>query len=121
MKLDGNLIIAGEARDPETKRTRAVSPLDGSALPTGFASARESDVDDACTAGADAWPAYRRLEPAARAGFLRAIATQIEALGDELITRCRLETGLPEGRLTGERARTCNQLRLFADLIEEGS
>ncbi len=32
-----------------------------------------------------------------------------------------LETGLPEARLRGETARTTGQLKMFADLIEEGS
>src|SRR3974390_3059802 len=43
------------------------------------------------------------------------------ALGDDLIQRGHLETGLPEARLTGERARTVNQLKLFAQLVREGS
>src|SRR3974390_720449 len=43
------------------------------------------------------------------------------ALGDDLIQRGHLETGLPEARLTGERARTVGQLKLFAQLAREGS
>ncbi|HLZ52904.1 MAG TPA: aldehyde dehydrogenase (NADP(+)), partial [Verrucomicrobiae bacterium] len=35
--------------------------------------------------------------------------------------RAHLETGLPETRLTGERARTVNQLKLFAQVVREGS
>ena len=42
-------------------------------------------------------------------------------LGDELIERCHLETGLPQARITGERARTVGQLKLFAALLREGS
>jgi len=42
-------------------------------------------------------------------------------LGDELLKRAHLETGLPEARLTGERARTAGQLRLFAQIAREGS
>ena len=36
------------------------------------------------------------------------------AMGDTLIARAKAETGLPEGRLTGERGRTINQLKMFA-------
>src|SRR5690606_28540093 len=49
------------------------------------------------------------------------IASEIEALGDELLQRAHAETGLPMARLTGERARTTGQLRLFAQLVREGS
>jgi NADP-dependent aldehyde dehydrogenase len=42
-------------------------------------------------------------------------------LGDQLIYRAAAESGLTDGRLKGERSRTVNQLRMFADLVEEGS
>src|SRR6185369_9678735 len=42
-------------------------------------------------------------------------------LGDKLIERASLETALPNARFVGERARTCGQLRMFADLLDEGS
>ena len=53
--------------------------------------------------------------------FLKAIADEILALGDELIQTYCTETGLPEGRAKGERGRTIGQLRSFADLVQEGS
>ena len=46
---------------------------------------------------------------------------EILALGDDLLERCNKETGLPLARLTGERGRTVNQLKLFAELLKEGS
>ncbi len=55
-----------------------------------------------------------------RAAFLECIADQIAALGDTLIARCMAETGLPRGRLEGERARTIGQLRLFAEVVRRG-
>jgi 2,5-dioxopentanoate dehydrogenase len=42
-------------------------------------------------------------------------------LGDSLINRAMDETGLPSGRLQGERGRTVNQLKMFADLLRDGS
>jgi NADP-dependent aldehyde dehydrogenase len=42
------------------------------------------------------------------------------ALGDELLERAHAESGLPLARLTGERARTVNQLKLFADEVRKG-
>jgi 2,5-dioxopentanoate dehydrogenase len=69
----------------------------------------------------EAFSRYRNMPPAARAGFLRAIADQVEKLDNELIRVCSEETNLPAARLVGERTRTCNQLRMFAALLEEGS
>jgi 2,5-dioxopentanoate dehydrogenase len=37
------------------------------------------------------------------------------------VERAHLETALPNPRLQGETARTCGQLRLFAQVVEEGS
>ncbi len=121
MTLEGSQIIAGQLRAAGADRAQAVSPATGTPLPTSFAQATAEEVDDAVRAAFEAWGEYRRLTPAHRARFLRRIADEIEALGDDLIERCHLETGLTAGRLEGERGRTCNQLRLFADVIEEGS
>lgn len=70
---------------------------------------------------AEAFKAYSKLSGKSKAGFLRQIATEIEALGNDLIQVTMQETNLPEARLLGERGRTCMQLRMFADLAEEGS
>jgi 2,5-dioxopentanoate dehydrogenase len=64
---------------------------------------------------------FRAPAPASRAKFLRQIAAEVNALGDELIQVCHEETALDADRLRGERARTINQLAMFAELIEEGS
>jgi len=69
----------------------------------------------------DAFNQYRQLDGKAKANFLESIAKEIEALGQELIHTAMQETNLPEARLMGERGRTCNQLRQFADLLKEGS
>ncbi|HSN35397.1 MAG TPA: aldehyde dehydrogenase (NADP(+)), partial [Arthrobacter sp.] len=60
------------------------------------------------------------LDPETHADFLEAIADNIEAIGEELITRAGLETGLPAARLQGERARSAGQLRLFAAVVRQG-
>jgi 2,5-dioxopentanoate dehydrogenase len=64
---------------------------------------------------------YRAPAATERVAFLRRIGEEIDALGEELLTVCVEETGLGRDRLAGERARTVNQLRMFANLIEEGS
>jgi NADP-dependent aldehyde dehydrogenase len=56
-----------------------------------------------------------------RAGWLRALAAELELHRDELVALAREETHLSESRLRGEVARTATQLRFFAVVIEEGS
>ena len=63
----------------------------------------------------------RHQAPEGIAGLLERLAEEIMGLGNDLIARGMAETGLPEARLVGERARTCNQLKLFAGLVREGS
>jgi NADP-dependent aldehyde dehydrogenase len=56
-----------------------------------------------------------------RAAFLRTAAEQLEAARDGLVETADAETALGPVRLTGELARTCFQLRAFADIVEEGA
>lgn len=121
MALSGKIIVAGKQRETRGGTVAAVSPLNGAALPAEFYQATAEDVRESGEVAARAWRPFRQKASAERARFLEAIADNIEALGDELIDRCHLESGLPHGRLTGERGRTCNQLRLFASVIREGS
>jgi NADP-dependent aldehyde dehydrogenase len=99
----------------------ARSPLDGAALEPAFHMATEADVDAAARLADDAFSAYRETTGEARAALLERIAEEIVALGDTLIARAHRETGLPEARLAGERARTVGQLQLFAQVAREGS
>ena len=69
----------------------------------------------------DAFNEYKKVLPEQKAIFLETIANEIEALGDTLINKASEETNLPAARLTGERARTTMQLRMFATMVREGS
>ncbi|MFD2034190.1 aldehyde dehydrogenase (NADP(+)) [Belliella marina] len=64
---------------------------------------------------------YKNVSGKDKADFLRRIATGIESEKTTLIPLASSESNLPEGRITGELGRTVGQIRLFADLIEEGS
>lgn len=63
---------------------------------------------------------YRKSSLKQRAAFMRAIAKEIENLGDELLRVTGEETNLPEARLRNERARTMFQLTSYADACERG-
>ncbi|MFD5266194.1 aldehyde dehydrogenase (NADP(+)) [Streptomyces sp. NPDC058335] len=56
-----------------------------------------------------------------RTAFLRTAADRLEAARDQLVEVADAETALGPVRLTGELARTCYQLRAFADIVEEGA
>jgi NADP-dependent aldehyde dehydrogenase len=116
----GENLIAGEpARGGAA--FRAVDPATGRALEPEFREGDAALADRALTAAEAAFPAYARTTAGERAAFLRAIAEELLALGDQLLERAQSETGLPRSRLESERMRTVNQLRLFADHVEEGS
>lgn len=100
---------------------RAVNPATGREIDPPFASARPEDVHRAAQLAAQAASAFALLSGRERAAFLRAIAAELTADGAEIVERAQLETGLPLPRLEGELARTTGQLRLFAEVIEDGS
>lgn len=121
MQLHGQNLIAGQWVEGSGSTFRAIEPATGRELEPAFAEAREAEVGRAARAAAEVFADYRSRQPKERAAFLRHIAERIESLGDELLERAGRETALGIERLRGERGRTTAQLRMFADLIEEGS
>jgi NADP-dependent aldehyde dehydrogenase len=77
-------------------------------------------VDAACRGAEAAYASYAATTREERAAFLEAIADEIEARGPQITEIGCQETGLPAGRLEGERGRTSGQLRLFARHIRAG-
>src|SRR5690606_18018721 len=112
--LVGKSLIAGEPVDSDGGFFSAAGG------PTGFEEATSAHIDRALGAAVEAFDLYRRMPAEARAAFLERIAAAIEA-NDALIDVAQGETALPAQRLAGERARTANQLRMFATLVREGS
>ncbi len=121
MSLHGKNFIGKETAAEGRKTFLATNPATGSTLEPVFREATPVEADRAMELAERAFPVYRAAAPEERAAFLERIAEEILALGDELIQRARDETGLPEARLTGERGRTVQQIRMFASLLREGS
>ncbi len=119
--LLGLSLLAGKTGSTGGTVFHAVNPATGEPLAPDFHEASLAEVNSALNAAAAAFEIYRAVPAEQRAQLLDTIAAEIEALGDALLTRANLETGLPLPRLTGERARTCGQLRLFASVVREGS
>ncbi|MFT3747907.1 MAG: aldehyde dehydrogenase (NADP(+)) [Agriterribacter sp.] len=80
-----------------------------------------NDIDIVMQNAAGAHKKYALLTPGAKADFLNEIAVQLENERASLVEIANKETNLPLPRLNGELTRTTNQLKLFANLITEGS
>ena len=120
-QLLGKSLVGFQDASGAADSFRAISPETNSLLDPRFFSATPEEVDRAAQLAHDAFSAYGQLSGKAKAAFLRSIASNIESISDSLVARTHLETSLPVPRLQGELARTCGQLRLFANVVEDGS
>jgi len=119
MELHGKSIIAGETISSGVILQRHFTARGELAR---FEEANEEHIHLAFQAAAKAAQEFHQLAPELRAAFLERIGGELESLGDELLSTANIETALPiADRLAGERARTINQLKMFAALIREGS
>jgi NADP-dependent aldehyde dehydrogenase len=121
MRISGKNLIGNNFSGLSKIKFHAINPKNGEKIHPEFYEATSKEVNKAAEEAANAFKQYRHTDAKARAAFLDCIANEIEDTGDALIERCCQETGLPETRITGERGRTTNQLRLFANLLREGS
>lgn len=120
MTLNGHSLIAGQNVVGGGKTAYGFNPATNEQLEPGYTLLTEEQLTTATSAAAAAYPSFSTLDPETHAGFLESIAENIEAIGEELIVRASQETGLPAARLSGERARTTGQLRLFANVVRQG-
>lgn len=121
MTLQGTSII-GAARGKGTEALgKSHNPATNEYLEPEYIAATHEELEHAVSLADSAFKEYRHCSGAKKAELLRAIASNIEAIVEDLVARMPLETGLPEMRVRGEAGRTCGQLRMFANLVEEGS
>ncbi|WGV20870.1 aldehyde dehydrogenase (NADP(+)) [Pseudomonas putida] len=118
--MTGSNFIAGQRSAVGSVRLHSLDARTGEALPLAFAQATPEEVDAAAQAAEAAFAEYNAMAPQRRAQFLDAIADQLDALDDTFIATVCRETALPAGRIQGERARTSNQMRLFATVLRRG-
>src|SRR5690348_3744692 len=86
-----------------------------------YSEATTGEIDNAVTKAYKSFLTYRNYSGKAKANFLEAIASGIEAQRDFLRPTAIKETHLGDARLNGEITRTINQIKLFAELLKEGS
>jgi NADP-dependent aldehyde dehydrogenase len=121
MPLCGCSILNGEARVGSGVAFAGFDPAAGAQLEPAYRSASIEDVELAAGLADKAFAVYSKLSGNEKGRFLREIAAGIESAAAELVARAHAETALPEVRLKGEAARTANQIRMFAQVVEEGS
>lgn len=103
-----------------TERYRIQNVTTGVSMETDFAVASDEMVAQAAQCAQEAFQPYSSLSHSERAHFLKEIANQLDAITTDVVAIAMQETGLPSARLTGEMGRTTGQLRLFAQLLENG-
>src|SRR5437763_6526810 len=121
VKLSGRSLIGFRQAAASGEPHHASDPTTGQSLEPGFFPPTAEEIELAVQLAAQAFPLYRHASGRERAAFLRKIAENIEAVAPEIVERAGKETALPQGRLQSETARTCAQLRLFAQVAGEGS
>jgi NADP-dependent aldehyde dehydrogenase len=121
MNFHGKNIVGAHLSALGHKTFFGYDPRQGKKLDVPFHEATAEEIDRALQLAADACAPLRAATDEKIVSFLRSAADEIDALGDQLIEQASLESGLGRDRLTGERARTVNQIRMFADLVREGS
>ena len=120
-KLSGLSLIGAREGARGAEPMYASNPTTGQRLQPAFIPATPEEVDLSARLAAEAFGVYRRVSGRDRGAFLRTIAAKIESIAEDVIERAGQETALPRARLQAETARTCGQLRLFAQVAEEGS
>ncbi len=121
MQLTGKNIIGNKLSQESSTTFSGENPATGKKLEPLFYEASPNEINEAIEKANESFQQYRNKTGEEKAEFLEIIAEEIIALDTALITRAMEESGLPEARLTGERGRTVGQLKLFAQLLREGS
>ena len=121
VEATGASLIGADDVPGGTAPFQAVDPATGERLEPVYHEADEATVARAAQLAWEAFLRYRHTGFEQRAAFLETIADELENLGPVLVDRVNAETGIPVPRVQGELARTTGQLRLFANVVREGS
>jgi 2,5-dioxopentanoate dehydrogenase len=121
MELTGKNWI-GPAPSAEGRETfTARDPRTDEVLSPAFVQVTPSEIDRAAELAARTVTEMRRCTAEQIVRFLERIAEELGQVKDALVERAAAESGLTRSRLVGEHARTVGQMRMFAELVREGS
>jgi 2,5-dioxopentanoate dehydrogenase len=98
MDLIGKSLIGSRDASGSGDSFRGWNPGTGEKLEPAFYSATKEDIDHATQLATEAFASYSRLRPAARAAFLKRIASGLETIAGQVIERANLENPQPKGR-----------------------
>ncbi|WP_281171884.1 aldehyde dehydrogenase (NADP(+)) [Algoriphagus terrigena] len=79
------------------------------------------NFDSIFSAAQEAFLFYKNLPGKEKGAFLETLAEILEANRADIVPLAVKESNLPEGRINGELGRTTGQIKLFANLVKEGS
>src|SRR3954471_5280345 len=99
----------------------SVDPRIGEAVEVVTPKTTTAEVDHLCAAALAAAPALEGMGRDGRKALLTALADALEARREDVVAVADRETGLGATRLNGELTRTTYQLRLFGEVLAEGS
>ncbi|NAZ85962.1 aldehyde dehydrogenase (NADP(+)) [Kineococcus indalonis] len=99
----------------------STDPRTGRAVEVVAPETTPEQVAALCEAALAAAPALEEMGRERRAGLLDALADALEARREEVVALADRETALGAARLEGELTRTTYQLRLFGEVLREGS
>jgi NADP-dependent aldehyde dehydrogenase len=99
----------------------STDPRTGESTATGITPTTTEEVGELALQAATAQRGLARMSRRDRAAMLRAMAEGLESRRAEIVATADSETALGEARLNGELTRTCFQLRMFADVVDEGA
>jgi acyl-CoA reductase-like NAD-dependent aldehyde dehydrogenase len=104
----------------QSTAVQGINPRTGEPVGRPVPETGAGELAGVLAAAAAAAGEFGASRPAVRTALLRTLADRLDERTTELADLAALESGLPLPRLTGEVARTSGQLRLFAEVVEDG-
>jgi NADP-dependent aldehyde dehydrogenase len=120
MNITGKNLIGNSTSGKSSKKFESIGGVVKN-VTEKFFEATFDEIDLAVTKAHSAFKSYRNFPGEKKAQFLERIASALNDAKENIIPVTMQETKLAQGRLQGEMQRTINQVKLFADLLREGS
>ena len=99
----------------------SIDPTTGQVVEVVARETEPAQLAAICGAAAAAAGPLEQLGRGGRSRLLRGMADALEAQRDAVVRLADRETALGASRLNGELTRTCFQLRMFAEVLNEGA
>jgi 2,5-dioxopentanoate dehydrogenase len=121
LNITGENFVGFERSSSGKHFFKSFNPQKNSEINYSYKFASEDEIGEVILLADKATKIYAQKTGIEKGKFLEAIEQAIILLGDDLINICIEETGLSRNRVLSERERTCKQLHLFSEILQEGS